>query len=184
MDVWSPGDLPDKFGYVKVLTMMDCLTGFVIIAFLRFELNSMVISQAIMERLICTVGLPLQVVVDSGSEFAGVLSTVLETLKIPREVASPENHCRIRNERFHRVLNKVETINTADFGNFFLWMQGVIFATYTWNSTPADGTDIPRSVAAIGREFPFPIDISTDRPAPSEGTSDGQETLEIGRAHV
>ena len=58
MDVWSPGDLPDKHGNTKVLTMMDCLTGFVIIAFLRFKVNALIVTQAIMESLVCTVGLP------------------------------------------------------------------------------------------------------------------------------
>ena len=176
-DVWSPGDLPDKHGNIKVLTMMDCLTGFVIIAFLRFELNSLVVAQAIMERLVCTVGLPFRVVVDSGTEFAGLLSSVFQILKIPKEVASPENHRRIRNERFHRLLNKVQAVNTADFGNFFLWLQGTVFATYAWNATPSDGTNIPRSVAAIGREFPFPIEVSLHQSSPSEGTSDSQEAL-------
>ena len=101
LDVWSPGDLPDKHGHIKVLTMMDCLTGFVIIGFIRYELNALTITQAIMESLICTVGLPLHMVVDSGTKFAGILTSVLQTLKIPKETASPENHRRIRNERFH-----------------------------------------------------------------------------------
>ena len=178
LDIWSPGDLTDKHGNTKVLTMMDCLTGFVIIAFIRFELNALAIAQAIMERLIGTVGLPHKIVVDSGTEFAGILSQVLEILKIPKEVASPENHRRIRNERFHRLLNKVQTVNTADFGNFFLWLQAAIFAAYAWNSTPTDGTDVPRSVAAIGREFPFPIDISMNQPSPNSGTNDSQQTLD------
>ena len=143
MDVWSPGNLPDKHGNTKVLTMMDCLTGFVIIAFLWFKVNALIVTQAIMESLVCTVGLPLHVVVDLGTEFAGVLTSVLQTLKIPKETASPENHRCIRNERFHRLLNKVQTVNTADFSNYFLWLQGVVFATYAWNATPADGTDIP-----------------------------------------
>ena len=30
---------------------------------------------------------------------------------------------------------------------------------YTWNSAPIDDTDIPRCVAAIGREFRFPLDV-------------------------
>jgi hypothetical protein len=33
-----------------------------------------------------------------------------------------------------------------------------------WNSGPIDGTDILRSVAAVGRPFQFPIDISLQLP--------------------
>ena len=138
---------------------MDCLTGFVMIVFLQSEVTALTVAQTLMERFVGTVGLPLHVVVDKGNEFAGVLSTVLDTLHISKETASPENHRRIRNKRFHKVFNKVQKINTAEYSNFFLWLQGVLFAAYAWNTTPADGTDIPRSVAAIGREFPFPIDI-------------------------
>ena len=30
---------------------------------------------------------------------------------------------------------------------------------YAWNSSPIDDTDIPRSVAAVGRHFKFPMDV-------------------------
>ena len=182
LDTWSPGDLPDKFGHVKILTIMDCLTGFVILAFLRFEATAQVVAQALMTHLICPFGLPYHIVVDSGPEFKDILPSVLQLLKIPMEVASPENHRRIRNERFHRLLNAIQTVNTADFGNFFLWMQAAIFAAYGWNAAPVDGTDIPRSVAAIGREFPFPIDVSMHHPTPNDGTADSQEALEHAEA--
>ena len=35
------------------------------------------------------------------------------------------------------------------------------FALYGWNAGPIDGTNIPRSVGAIGRDFPFPLDTQT-----------------------
>jgi hypothetical protein len=53
----------------------------------------------------------------------------------------------------------VQRINTSDTGSLFRWKQGVLFALYAWNASPIDGTDISRSLVAIGREFPFPIDI-------------------------
>ena len=102
-----------------------------------------------MERFVGTIGLPMHIVVDKGNKFAGVLSRVLDILHIPKETASPENHRRIRNERFHRVLNKAQAINTADFDDFFLWSQGVLFATYAWNAAPSDGTDIRSSLTTI-----------------------------------
>ena len=151
LDIWTPGELTDKYGNTKVLTAMDCLTGFVMVSFLQSEVSSFTVAQSFLEQFVGTVGLPFHVVVDKGNEFAGVFSTVLDTLQIPTETASPENHRRIRNERFHRVLNKVQAINTADYSSFFLWLQGVLFAAYAWNAAPADGTNIPRSVAAIGR---------------------------------
>jgi hypothetical protein len=77
------------------------------------------------------------------------------------EVVSCKNHKAVRNERFHRYLNRVQQINTAETGSFFQWKQGVTFALYGWNVGPMDGTDIPRSVGAIGQTFPFPLDMQT-----------------------
>ena len=107
---------------------MDCLSGFVIVALLQHEVSTNTVAQALMEQFVGTIGLPMHIVVDKGNEFAGVLSRVLYILHIPKETASPENHRRIRNKRFHRVLNKAQAINTVDFYDFFLWSQGVLFA--------------------------------------------------------
>ena len=152
------------------------------VAFLQSEVSSFTVAQTFLEQFVGTVGLPFHVVVDKGNEFAGIFSTVLDTLQIPSKTASPENHRRIRNERFHRVLNKVQAINTADYSSFFLWLQGVLFAAYAWNAAPADGTNIPRSVAAIGREFPFPIDVSLQTPSPNEGTADALHIMDHSEA--
>jgi hypothetical protein len=37
----------------------------------------------------------------------------------------------------------------------------VTFALYGWNAGPIDGTNIPRLVGAIGRDFLFPLDTQT-----------------------
>jgi hypothetical protein len=37
----------------------------------------------------------------------------------------------------------------------------VTFALYGWNAGPIDRTNIPRSVGAIGRDFPFSLDTQT-----------------------
>jgi hypothetical protein len=58
-------------------------------------------------------------------------------------------------------LKRVQQINTAETGSFFQWKPGVTFALYGWNVGPIDGTNIPRSVGAIGCDFPFPLDTQT-----------------------
>ena len=69
------------------------------------------------------------------------------------------NHKAILSERFHRYLNKVERIHTANCETVDKWIKGVHFAVYAWNAAPIDGTNVLRSYAAMGREFPFPVDI-------------------------
>ena len=72
-------------------------------------------------------------------------------------------------------MNKVHKINSEDQGSLHQWLQGVSFSLYACNAFQVDGTDIALSVVAIGREFPFPIEIS---PASSrEGNSERQQAL-------
>jgi hypothetical protein len=55
--------------------------------------------------------------------------------------------------------------------SLFRWKQGVLFSLYAWNAEPIDGTDLPRSLVAMDRDFHFPIDLclATARDSASEG---------------
>jgi hypothetical protein len=116
------------------------------------------------------------VVVDADGLFAGVFRPMCEALLIPCEEASRENHEANSCERFHRLLNKVQRINTSNTGTQFRWKQAVAFASYAWNAAP--GTDLPRCVVAVGRDFPFPIAVNTAT-ARTLGPSASQQALEF-----
>jgi hypothetical protein len=58
------------------------------------------------------------------------------------------------------------------------WIKGTLFAVYAWNSAPVDGTNIVRSVAAIARDFPFPIETEQDRIATPTHSNTGQQILD------
>ena len=177
LDIWSPGKITDKDGHTKVLTMIDSMTGFAAAAFLRdTTTDSKGIGMASFATFFIPYGLPRLIMVDAGPEFKDVFLQVFRALQVPVLPVSPENHKAIRNERFHRYLNKVQKINSADTGTLEQWKQGVLFAIYSWNAGPIDGTDIPRSVAAIGREFPFPIDLAD--PVPRHGATEGQAAID------
>ncbi len=42
-------------------------------------------------------------------------------------------------------------------------LEAILLLLYAWNSCPVPGTDISRSLVAVGREFAFPIDFSSDK---------------------
>ncbi len=42
-------------------------------------------------------------------------------------------------------------------------LEAILLLLYAWNSCPVPGTDISRSLVAIGREFAFPIDYSSGK---------------------
>ena len=159
LDIWSPGDIPDTAGNFKVLTALCCMTGYAIGVPLPKEITSTSLAHLSFMHIFVPFGLPRLVIVDDDSKFKGFFIAMLTNIGMAIDPVSPQNHKAVRNERFHRYLNKVETINTADKSSFTQWLQGVMFAMYAWNASPVDGTNIPRSVAAIGKEIPFPIDI-------------------------
>jgi hypothetical protein len=57
-------------------------------------------------------------------------------------------------ERYHRFLNKTQTIAGQDRGTHQVFTKNAKTSQYAWNSALIDGTDIIRSMAAVGREFP------------------------------
>ena len=65
----------------------------------------------------------------------------------------------------------------ADKGSFQQWWQGVMFLLYAWNAAPINGTNICHSFVTIGWEFPFPVDLSSDK-ALQEALAEGQGALD------
>ena len=63
-------------------------------------------------------------------------------------------------DNFHRILNKSVFIAAEDHGTNDIFVPAGIATGYAWNIAPIDGTDIFRSIPAIGREVHFPININ------------------------
>ena len=177
INVHTPGDMPSKDGDVKLLTCLDVMTGHASGAFLKAVTSTEAAITAFSQFFIVN-GLPRLVIIDAGSENARELKCMCETLLIPCHVVSAENHKAVSCERFHRHLDKVEKTHVADSAFLSQWKMGVLFAIYAWNASPVDGTNIIRSFAAKGREFPFLIDIAEAPPIPCLCTSTGDATLQ------
>jgi hypothetical protein len=159
LDIWQPGEVTEMDGSFAVLTMLEGMCSFAATAFLPQKITAETLADATFSTFFAHCGMPRLIVVDADSKFCRMFKVLFKNLGIPVEAVSKGNHKAIRNERFHRYLNKVKTINTADTDSYVQWKQGVVFAVYGWNAGPIDGTNIPRSVGAMGREFPFPIDL-------------------------
>ena len=79
-------------------------------------------------------GLPKIIVVGADGIFTGMFKkTFQETLLIQVHSVARVNHKEIRNEGFHRYLNKLHKVNSADKGILHQWLRGVLFALYAWN---------------------------------------------------
>ena len=92
-------------------------------------------------------------------------------------------HDAILSERFHRYMNKIQTITQAETQSYEQWKMGTLFATYAWNASPVDGLDVIRSFAAKARTFRFPLDIKKEGEL-ARIPQQGQDTLEhIGMSY-
>jgi len=98
------------------------------------ETDSKTVANAAVASFFTSFGLPRMIIVDADGVFAGMFVQLFQLLGVPVEAVSRENHKAIRNERFHRYLNKVQRINTADTGSMFRWKQGALYALYAWNA--------------------------------------------------
>ena len=172
LDVWSPGDIPDRIGNAKAITCLDTMTGFASTVAVQ-DISSDSMARNTFAHFFVPNGLPKLVLLDLGSENKGLVITMCGALGIRHHMVSPENHNGVLCERFHRYLNKVQRITAANTESFTQWAQGIAFAAYSWNAAPIDGTNIIRSFVAKGRVFPFPIQINDednpDRIPPGQG---------------
>ena len=180
LDVWRPGRIFNKGNGMPpckaILSFMDAMTSFASAGEI-FNVDSHEVARALVTRFIPTFGMPRLILIDDGSENKDILMKTCNVLMIKYHLVTKGNHKAIQVERFHRFLNKVEQIHTAECATMDDWLKGVAFATYAWNAAPVDGTDVVRSYAATGREFPFPVEIAAEATTPTNSNSSGHEVL-------
>ena len=99
LDVWSPGDVPEKTGDHSVLTYMDGMTGFAAAAFIREQpVTSTTLANTAFAHFFVPIGMPRLIVIDADALFAGAFLNMCRTLLIPVDTVSKENHKAVRNE--------------------------------------------------------------------------------------
>ena len=153
------------------------MTGFAEGAFLKDDTNSTVIAQEAFSKFFVPNGLPRLAMLDDDNNFKGQFIKLCESIGIACHAVSPGNHRAVLNERFHRYLNKVQKSHAADCQSLTKWIMGALFALCAWNASPIDGTNIIRSFAAKGREFPFPIDLPESNTASREHICQGDQII-------
>jgi hypothetical protein len=163
VDLWAPGEIANYRGDTYLMNSMCDLTGFVMVTATN-DITSANLARLFVQDVLLKVGFCGLVVVDDGSTFKSLFITVLKMLGITHHLAARGNHKAVAIERFHRFLNKAVGIAANDRGTNDVFVEAAHTAAYAWNSSPIDGTDIVRSVPAVGRPFRFPFDISLSTP--------------------
>ena len=164
VDLWSPGHAvanstsSGKQRNAHLMNSMCDLTQFVISS-VTYDITALELSQKFMSDVVLSFGMCAVLVIDEGSNFKGVFQEMCSILKITCWPLSRGNHKGLSVERYHRFLNKTQAIAGGDRGTHEVFIQNAKTSQYAWNSAPIDDTDITRSMAAVGRDFRFPLDV-------------------------
>ena len=168
VDLWAPGEIANYRGETYLMNAMCDLTGFVLVTATN-DVTSHSLARLLVQDVLLKVGFCGLIVVDDGSTFKGLFKEVCAILHIELHVAARGNHQAVGVEHFHRFLNKAVAIAANDRGTNTVFVEAAHTAAYAWNSSPIDGTDIIRSVPAVGRPFRFPFDLSlAPTPTPTQ----------------
>jgi hypothetical protein len=135
------------------------LTGFVVQSAVT-NITSHALALVFYEAFLLKFGMCGMVVVDAGNNFLAIFEAMCNVLQIRFHPAAKGNHKAVSVKRYFRFLNKAVTIATSNRDDSSVWVPAAHTAGYAWNSAPIDGTDVLRSVAAVGCPFLFPIDIT------------------------
>ena len=158
-DIWSPGDIVSPTGAKCILNVMCDMTQFVISIALS-HVNSAELARAFMESVLLKFGFCLVLVVDDDKKFMAIFESMTKALKIRLHRAAKRNHKAVGVERYHKFLNHNMKIIGNARETHKCFVEVAMVSAYAWNSMPVDGTDIIRSIPAIGRPFRFPMDVA------------------------
>ena len=117
------------------------------------------LAKKFMENVVILFGMVAIIVVDAGIWFNSVFKYMCSDLGIIYWNLAHGNHKGMSIEKYHRFLNKTQAILDQYRGTNNIFLQNAKTSQYAWNSTPIYGIDILRSVAAVGRELYFSLDV-------------------------
>ena len=173
VNLWAPGDYDNYRGDSYLLNAMCDLSGFVILSAIT-DTTAANLARVFVQEMLLKVGFCRLIVVNDGSNFKGLFEEVCTKLSIKFHVAARGNHQAVGVEHSHHFLNKAMGIATQDRGTVDIWVEAAHTVAYAWNSSPIEGTNIIRSVVAVGGPFRFPFDLSLS-PTPSPTTDQAKD---------
>ena len=102
-------------------------------------------------------------VLDKDSKFLGVFRQVVDLLQLNCHTLSGSHHDGQLVERVKRFMNKGLRVMVNERDSVRVALESILLLIYARNSSPIPGTDLSRSLIAVGRKFAFPIDFSATK---------------------
>ena len=102
-------------------------------------------------------------VLDKDSKFLGIFCQAVDLFQLNCHTLSGGHHDGQLVERVNHFLNKGLRVMTNERESVRVALESILLLIYAWNSAPIPGTDLSRSLVAVGRDFSFPIDFSATK---------------------
>ena len=150
-----------------LLTMMDRLSRYVVVAFLP-DKKAETVATAFLQHWIQSVGgVPETVIMDQGREFVSRTTRgLMRDLGCEVKWTQPENHQSNPVERFHRTLwNMARSIRTEGVNS---WSSAVRTAVGIYNQQVHTATGVPPNRLFLGRDLHLPGDLFRGDPLLNE----------------
>ena len=123
VDLWMPGKLVNESGKtLQLMNRMCDLTQFVI-SILVDDARSEILAKLFMEQVVLSFGMVAVVVVDADSKFLHLFQEMCSKLDFLLWPLARGNHKGNSVEKYHRFLNKTQTIVRADMGTHLSFVE-------------------------------------------------------------
>ena len=147
-----PGHFEDRNGNVALMIVMCDMTQCVVVVPVPNEVAS-TLAENFMQHVLLKFDICHLVISDDGSPFKYVFSAMCKALSINYDILAKRNYKGLLVEKLYRFLNKAITIAAEDRRTNDVFVAADVATGYAWNRPTIDGTDILRSVPAIGRDI-------------------------------
>ena len=97
------------------------------------------------------------------TKFFGTFKEACGLLQLNPHILLGNNHNPMIVKCIICYLNQCLKITANERGTVWIAMEAILLLLYTWSSAPIPGTDLSRCFVALGREFQFLIDFSTNK---------------------
>jgi hypothetical protein len=137
------------------------MTGFAVMEPIKHT-TSTTFASALMKVQLCF-GLCHTIILNKDTKFFGTFKEACDLLQLNRHVPTGYNHNLMMVECINRYLNKGLKIMANEQETNRITMEAILLLPYAWNSAPISGTNFSLCFVALGWEFQFPIDFSTNK---------------------
>ena len=162
--LWDPGTALSNNSACSLPLNAMCYLTQLVVSNITTETHTEHLTKLFMENYILLFGMVAILVINADSRFKNVFKDICAALGIIYWSLERGNHNILRVEKYHRFLNKTKAISGQYRCKHDVFFQNAKTSQYAWNSTPIESTNILRSVAAVSREFRFPLEVELLQP--------------------